>query len=325
MFVPAQATGSLDKMAADQNAERVFLILLAKFNQQLPRCQPQSQQDLRANGVCQDPEAEGFTTRAFERAMSRLLDTTGSTSRWRGHHHAAAPACRWCTGPSSQQAINRQESGTFQRPTNPLTNWVPTPYQPPVCSNPLITPWRWNRPTQGWNPAVLFTPLQGFLRQTRAARAQLIRRLNYQAKSFKQMSGALEGFMHSWPYHMRWYRKPLDALEHPSPLRRSARRLPLTRACFCRCICRFYGRGPEISATSIALRGCNLLRTAPAEPSLRAARPCEPEISATSIALRGCNFRRIGWAKRSLRTGQSEGWKRKTQTAPPGGKSSGRH
>jgi hypothetical protein len=52
-----------------------------------------------------------------------------------------------------EQANHEQaKTGAFQPPTNPL----PTGY----VFHPPITPWRWNRPTQGWNPAALFDRLK---------------------------------------------------------------------------------------------------------------------------------------------------------------------
>jgi RecA-family ATPase len=75
VFVPAEAMGSLDKMAADQKADGVFISLLGKFNQQLRDVSPKASKIYAPNLFAADPEASGIKAKAFERAMSRLLDT----------------------------------------------------------------------------------------------------------------------------------------------------------------------------------------------------------------------------------------------------------
>ena len=182
VFIPAQATDRWIEVA-DQNTERVFLILLGKFNKQLRDVSPKPSKIYAPTLFAADPEAGGIKTKAFERAMSRLLDTNRIHVALEGPPYAAAHALSLVHRTMEPTGHEQARSGTFQRPTNPLPR-VPTPYQlgtnplpTPCVFQPPITPWRWNRPTQGWNPAVLFTPLQGFLRQTRAARAQLIRPL----------------------------------------------------------------------------------------------------------------------------------------------------
>ena len=75
VFVPANVMGSLDKMAADQTAERVFLSLLGKFNHQRRDISPKPSKIYAPTLFAADPEAGGIKAKAFERAMSRLLDT----------------------------------------------------------------------------------------------------------------------------------------------------------------------------------------------------------------------------------------------------------
>ena len=74
VFVPAQVAGSLDKMAADQNAERVFLTILAKFNGQHREASPKPSSIYAPNIFAKEAEANGIKVKAFEGAMSRLLD-----------------------------------------------------------------------------------------------------------------------------------------------------------------------------------------------------------------------------------------------------------
>jgi RecA-family ATPase len=74
VFVPAQAIGSLDKMAADQNADSAFLRLLGKFNQQLRDVSPKPSKIYAPTLFAADPDAGGIKIRTFEQAMSRLLD-----------------------------------------------------------------------------------------------------------------------------------------------------------------------------------------------------------------------------------------------------------
>ncbi len=73
-FVPANVMGSLDKMAADQNTERVFLKLLGKFNNQNRDISPKPSKIYAPTLFAADPEASGIKVKAFEQAMSRLLD-----------------------------------------------------------------------------------------------------------------------------------------------------------------------------------------------------------------------------------------------------------
>jgi RecA-family ATPase len=73
-FVPANVMGSLDKMAADQNTERVFLKLLGKFNNQNRDISPEPSKIYAPTLFATDPEASGIKVKAFEQAMSRLLD-----------------------------------------------------------------------------------------------------------------------------------------------------------------------------------------------------------------------------------------------------------
>ena len=75
VFVSANVMGSLDKMAADQNAERVFLSLLGKFNHQRRDISPKPSKIYAPTLFASDPEAGGIKAKAFEQAMSRLLDT----------------------------------------------------------------------------------------------------------------------------------------------------------------------------------------------------------------------------------------------------------
>jgi RecA-family ATPase len=74
VLVPAQAIGSLDKLAADQNADSAFLRLLGKFNQQLRDVSPKPSKIYAPTLFAADPDAGGIKCRTFERAMSRLLD-----------------------------------------------------------------------------------------------------------------------------------------------------------------------------------------------------------------------------------------------------------
>lgn len=73
VFVPDQAMGSLDKMAADQKAERIFLNILGKFNEQLRNASPNPSKTYAPTVFADQDEAEGIKAKAFERAMSRLL------------------------------------------------------------------------------------------------------------------------------------------------------------------------------------------------------------------------------------------------------------
>jgi hypothetical protein len=74
VLVQAQAIGSLDKMAADQNADSAFLRLLGKFNQQLRDVSPKPSKIYAPTLFAADPDAGGIKCRTFEQAMSRLLD-----------------------------------------------------------------------------------------------------------------------------------------------------------------------------------------------------------------------------------------------------------
>jgi RecA-family ATPase len=74
VFVPVESIGSLDKLAADQKAEQKFLSILGKFNQQLRNASPDPSKTYAPTVFAADPEAGGIKARAFEQAMSRLLD-----------------------------------------------------------------------------------------------------------------------------------------------------------------------------------------------------------------------------------------------------------
>jgi RecA-family ATPase len=74
VFAPAQISGSLDKMAADANAERAFLAILAKFNAQHREVSPKPSLIYAPNVFAKEPEANGIKVKTFEGAMSRLLN-----------------------------------------------------------------------------------------------------------------------------------------------------------------------------------------------------------------------------------------------------------
>jgi RecA-family ATPase len=73
VFVPAESVGSLDKLAADQKADNAFLTILGKFNQQLRNVSPEPSKTYAPTLFVGEPEAAGINSKAFERAMSRLL------------------------------------------------------------------------------------------------------------------------------------------------------------------------------------------------------------------------------------------------------------
>jgi RecA-family ATPase len=73
MFVPAVSIDSLDKLAADQKADTAFLTILGKFNQQLRNVSPEPSKTYAPALFATEPEATGISSKALERAMSRLL------------------------------------------------------------------------------------------------------------------------------------------------------------------------------------------------------------------------------------------------------------
>jgi RecA-family ATPase len=90
VFVPAGSVAPLDKLAADQKADGIFLTILGKFNQQSRDVSAQPSKTYAPALFAKEPEAKGVNNRALEGAMSRLLDTNkihveekGSPSRIR--------------------------------------------------------------------------------------------------------------------------------------------------------------------------------------------------------------------------------------------------
>jgi hypothetical protein len=75
VFVLAGSTGSLDKLAAEQKAEQVFLTILDRFNRQLRNVSAEPSKIWAPAMFSKDDEAAGVSTKALDKAMSRLLQT----------------------------------------------------------------------------------------------------------------------------------------------------------------------------------------------------------------------------------------------------------
>jgi RecA-family ATPase len=73
VFVPAQSVGSLDKLAADQKAEQVFLTMLGRFNRQLRNVSAEPSKTYAPAMFAREEDAAGVGSKALEKAMSRLL------------------------------------------------------------------------------------------------------------------------------------------------------------------------------------------------------------------------------------------------------------
>jgi RecA-family ATPase len=136
VLVPAQAIGSLDKMAADQNADSAFPQAAWQIQSAAPGCQPKAQQDLRTHIICCRSRCwwhqEQDIRASHVPAAGRKQD-----SHCAGGSALAQPLATHCrrVRPWSKQAMNRQK----REPSNPL----PTPCQrgtntlPTGCVFPL--------------------------------------------------------------------------------------------------------------------------------------------------------------------------------------------
>lgn len=70
---PAAATGSIDRMAIQSRAERVFLALVHRFNEEGRNISPSPSAGYAPLLFAKHPQAEGVTKRQFEIAMDTLL------------------------------------------------------------------------------------------------------------------------------------------------------------------------------------------------------------------------------------------------------------
>jgi RecA-family ATPase len=74
VYVPEPGQGSLERMAADQKAEEVFLTLLSSLNEQGRHLShSQNSSTYAPTIISQDPRAQGISKRRLAEAMSRLF------------------------------------------------------------------------------------------------------------------------------------------------------------------------------------------------------------------------------------------------------------